>query len=69
MTVLLDGRRAVATGSLRTLSGEPRRPAAVLELEVQNQAELFGNDDFAEGVAAFAERREPRFGTMTGRYS
>ena len=64
---------AMAAGALgvvkRTLSGEPRHPAAVLELEVQNQADLFGSDDFAEGVAAFAERPAPRCGQTPGRNS
>ena len=33
----------------------------VLELEVVNQSALFDTDDFEEGVAAFRERRTPRF--------
>lgn len=53
----------LALGAIKAmLSGESRHPLAVLELEVRHQVALWDSDDFAEGVAAFGERRRPRFG-------
>jgi enoyl-CoA hydratase/carnithine racemase len=39
----------------------PSDPYEVLAREIDNQVRLFDTDDFAEGVAAFHERRPPLF--------
>ncbi|MEV7431876.1 enoyl-CoA hydratase-related protein [Nocardioides sp. NPDC092400] len=52
-----------ALGVIKSLlTGEPRHPLAVLDLEVRHQVDLWESPDFAEGVAAFRERRRPAFG-------
>lgn len=45
-------------------AGSALGPFEVLELEAQNQAQLFDSDDFAEGIAAFREKRSPNFGSV-----
>jgi len=59
----LAARPAGAVGVIKQmLATAPRMPALdVLDLEAVQQAQLFGSDDFAEGVAAFHEKRPARF--------
>jgi 2-(1,2-epoxy-1,2-dihydrophenyl)acetyl-CoA isomerase len=44
-------------------------PLDVLDEEVANQSLLFGSDDFAEGAAAFRDKRRPAFGHRQGAQS
>jgi 2-(1,2-epoxy-1,2-dihydrophenyl)acetyl-CoA isomerase len=41
-------------------------PFDVLEREATHQSRLFDSDDFAEGIAAFREKRRPVFGVRKG---
>lgn len=45
----------------RLLAGDQRLPLDLLDAEAAEQVRLFGTEDFAEGVAAFAQRRAPVF--------
>ncbi len=59
----------LATGPTRSYAGTKRqlnrwlydRMDSQLEFEARIQQEMAGSSDFAEGVAAFAEKRAPRF--------
>ena len=64
----LAQRPAGAMGVIKaTLAAAPRLSLVeVLDLEAGNQARLFDSDDFAEGIAAFRDKRAPRFGPTQG---
>jgi enoyl-CoA hydratase/carnithine racemase len=59
----IAGAAPLALGSIRrTMRGHlAEQVRAATAHEAAEQAKLFGTEDFAEGVAAAGERREPRF--------
>ncbi|EHB59161.1 Enoyl-CoA hydratase/isomerase [Mycolicibacterium rhodesiae JS60] len=55
----------IALGIIKMMLADPgsQRPFDILDREADYQAQLFDTDDFAEGVAAFREKRRPVFGS------
>lgn len=59
---------AKALGVIKAMLAEAPtlKPMDVLSREVVHQADLFGSDDFVEGIAAFREKRRPVFAPSEG---
>lgn len=57
-----------ALGVIKAMLANPgsTNPFDVLDREAEQQARLFDTDDFAEGIAAFREKRRPVFGVKKG---
>ncbi len=62
LTRLAEGPTRSYAGTKRQLnSWLYQRMDEQLELEAQVQREMAGSGDFAEGLKAFADKRQPRF--------
>jgi len=64
----LAARPAAALGAIKQLlaSAPHLHPLDILDREADCQAKLFGTEDFAEGTAAFREKRPAQFGINAG---
>jgi 2-(1,2-epoxy-1,2-dihydrophenyl)acetyl-CoA isomerase len=59
--------KAIALTKAAMIKATSASLSEILALEAELQAECIVTDDFTEGVAAFLEKREPRFGQTPSR--